>query len=261
MIAKLLPTILCSLWLAVACDPATKPEFSTTPNDSAESGLVSIAYLKSRCNGLSTTIKSDISIRGTVVANDLFGEFHKRVVIVDASGGIEIGIDCEELHRYFPLYANISVTCNGLAVGRVGGKVMLGAKPTGEYTTDRIAESDISKYLFWQKGDVSSVAPRKVTIAELSVEHVSDYVIIEQVHFADEEVGSKWCDESEGEFIESERHLIDFAGNTLPIRISSYCEYAGEKIPSGEGSVCGILDYSADRFFLRIANHEVYFSE
>ena len=250
---------LCSLCLVVACGSATRPEFSELPDDKSERGLVSIAYLKSLCKGLSTTITSDISIRGTVVANDVLGEFYKTLVVVDACGGVEIALDTERLCADFPIYANVSVTCNGLAVGRVGGKVVLGAKPTGEYTVDRIAEGDVSKYLVWRQGDVTSAVPRRVAIAKLGVECVSEYVMIEGVRFADEEVGLQWCDRVDEEFVDTERHIVDAAGDILSVKVAARCEYAGEKIPSGVGTVCGILDYSGDGFFLRIANHELYF--
>ena len=259
MIACRVIAALCSLCIAVGCGSATKPDYSELPNDDSESGLVSIAYLKSRCKGLSTTIKSDVSIKGTVVANDLFGEFYKSIVLVDASGGVEVSIDCERLYSEFPLYANVSISCNGLAVGRVGGKVVLGAVPTGEYTVDRIVEDDISKYMLWQRGDVTSAVPRKVTIESFGVEHVSDYVMLEGVRFADDEVGQTWCDSSDDDYLDTERHVVDSSGNVLVVSVSGHCEYAGERIPSGTGTICGILDYSGDQFFLRIANHEVYF--
>ena len=259
MIAWRVIVALCSLCIAVGCGSGTKPEYSEIPDDDSESGQVSIAYLKSRCKGLSTTIKSDISIKGTVVANDLFGEFYRTIVLVDASGGVEVSIDKERLYVEFPLYANVSVSCNGLAVGRVGGKVVLGAQPTGEYTTDRIAEQDVAKYMQRLDGDVTSVAPRRVTIADLALGDVSDYVMLEGVRFADDEVGRSWCEMADGELIDTERHLVDSAGNVLSVRVSRRCGYAGEKIPSGVGSLCGILDYSGDMFYLRIANHEIYF--
>ena len=250
---------LCSLLLSVACTSGTKPEFADTPDDSAESGLVSIAYLKSRCNGLSTTLRSDISIKGTVVANDLYGEFYRRIVLVDDSGGVEVLLDKDRLFVDFPIYANISVACNGLAVGRVGGKVVLGAEPTGEYTTDRIAAKDISKYLMCLDGDVQSVVPRTVAIDALGVEHISDYIFIDGVRFADDEVGKKWCDFVDGQLCEVDRHVVDDKGNVLIIRVSPYSAYATSKIPSGRGAICGILDYSGDTFFLRPANQEIYF--
>ena len=251
--------LLCSLWASVACTSATRPEFSELPDDDSESGLVSIAYLKSRCKGLSATIKADISIKGTVVANDLFGEFFKTLVLVDESGGVEVSIDKERLCADFPLYSNVAITCNGLAVGRVGGKVVLGAQPTGEFTTDRIAERDISKYLLRLEGSATSVVPRRVAIADLGVEHVSDYLLFEGVRFADDEVGRTWCELVDNELCETDRHIIDKAGNTLIVRVSPYSSSATEKLPSGVGALCGIVEYSGNAFALRIANHEVYF--
>lgn len=259
MIVHRVATVLCSLLLAVACVSGTKPEYSELPDDGAESGLVSIAYLKSRCNGLSTTITSDLSIKGTVVANDLFGEFYKTLVLVDKSGGVEISIDRESLCDDFPLYANVSVICNGLAVGRVGGKVVLGAQPTGEYTTDRIADDDVSKYLHWYDNDISLVEPRRAKISELGVEHISDYILFEGVRFADDEVGKRWCEKVDDEWVDTERHIVDAEGNMMTIRVSSYCEYASEKLPSGSGALCGIVGYAGEEYYLRIANHEVYF--
>ncbi len=259
MIVRGVLIVLCSLWLAVACGGATKPEYSEIPDGDSKSGLVSIAYLKSRCKGLSTNINADISIKGTVVANDLFGEFYKTLALVDSSGGIEILIDRERLCADFPLYANVSVVCNGLAIGRVGGKVVLGAMPTGEYTTDRIADGDVSKYLHRLPNDVTSAVPRTVKISDIGVEHVSDYLLFENVRFADGEAGRKWCEELDGEYLETDRHIIDSDGNELMVRVSPYCEYVSERIPTGVGAICGILDYSGDTFFLRIANHEVYF--
>ena len=250
---------LCSLFIAVGCTSTTCPTFSELPDDDSGSGLVSIAYLKSRCKGLSTTIKSDISIQGTVVANDLLGEFYKTIVLVDTSGGVEVSIDKERLCGDFPLYANVAVTCNGLAVGRVGGKVVLGAQPTGEFTTDRIAECDISKYLLRLDGDVTSIAPRTVAIADLGVEHVSEYVLFENVRFADDEVGLPWCELVDNELCEIDRHIVDGAGNRLIVRVLPYSTYATEKIPSGVGALCGIVEYSGNAFALRITNHEIYF--
>ena len=259
MIAKWVLIHLFSLLLAVACGSATKPEYSELPDDDSESGLVSIAYLKSRCNGLSTTIKSDISIKGAVVANDLYGEFYKTIVLIDESGGVEVAIDKERLCMDFPLYTKVSITCNGLAVGRVGGKVILGAQPTGQYTVDRIAERSISTYLLCHRAEVNPLSPCEVKIEEIGIEHISGYVRLADVRFVDEEIGMPWCDSVDGQSLDTDRHIVDASGRTMTIRISSRCEYAGESVPSGSGTLCGIVDYSGDSYFLRITNHEIYF--
>ena len=63
-----------------------------------------------------------------------------------------------------------------------------------------------------------------------------------------------WCDTIEGEVVTTYRTLIDSAGNTMPIRTLSTCEYALEKMPKNEISVIGIIDYADNRYFLRIVN-------
>ena len=78
------------LTLPAGCDRATQPEFTVRPPEPQNS----VAYLKSLCDGKSSVaIAQDITIRGFVTANDLYGEFHRTIVVEDASGGIAIAAE------------------------------------------------------------------------------------------------------------------------------------------------------------------------
>jgi len=253
----MLLTAICSA-VFVSCSSATEPVYEKIPDDTAEEGLVSIAYLKTLCKGRSTVIDKDVSIVGTVVANDLFGEFYKTVVITDASGGIEIGLDKIRLYEYFPLYSEVAVVCNGLALGRVGGKITLGAVPTGEYATDRISYSEIERYVLSVSEYPVTSDPTVLSIPELSVEHVSSLVMIEDLYIIDEERGMSWCDCADGAYVDTERHAVDANGNILILRMSGECSYAHETIPAGRMSLAGIVDYSNGEYFMRIANHYIF---
>ena len=78
------------LTLPAGCDRATQPEFTVRPPEPQNS----VAYLKSLCDGKSSVaIAQDITIRGFVTANDLYGEFHRTIVVEDASGGISIAAE------------------------------------------------------------------------------------------------------------------------------------------------------------------------
>lgn len=69
------------LTLPAGCDRATQPEFTVRPPEPQNS----VAYLKSLCDGKSSVaIAQDITIRGFVTANDLYGEFHRTIVVEDA---------------------------------------------------------------------------------------------------------------------------------------------------------------------------------
>ena len=99
---------------------------------------------------------------------DLFGEYYKSIVISDQSGGIEIGVDIRNTAVRFPISARVVVHCSGLALGNYGGRMMLGAVPEREYTVDRIAESDIDRYMLIDCSAPVAIEPTTITIADLS---------------------------------------------------------------------------------------------
>ena len=71
--------------LLAGCDKATEPGFAETP----EASQHTVAYLKSLCDGrASIAVTQDVTIRGFITANDLFGEFDRTIVVEEASGGI-----------------------------------------------------------------------------------------------------------------------------------------------------------------------------
>ena len=76
-----------SLLLLAGCDKATEPGFAEAPEVSRHT----VAYLKSLCDGRSSAaVTQDITIRGFITANDLYGEFDRTIVVEDPSGGIAI---------------------------------------------------------------------------------------------------------------------------------------------------------------------------
>ena len=114
------------LTLPAGCDRATQPEFTVRPPEPQNS----VAYLKSLCDGKSSVaIAQDITIRGFVTANDLYGEFHRTIVVEDASGGISIAAEGSPLADLYPFGIVATVRCNGLTLCDYGGKIQLGTTP------------------------------------------------------------------------------------------------------------------------------------
>lgn len=248
--------------LFAACATATKPQYEEIPDDNPEEGLVSIQYLKSLANGRSTTINKDIYIEGFIIANDWLGEFYKTVIVADQSGGIEIEIDKKLLYLTVPMHAQIAISCNGLALGRVGSKVALGAKPTGEYATDRISADEIGRYIKISN-NYEMPDPIELTIDKLSAEHISQFVCIRNLRIIDEEYGKTWCDPDkiadDDRFLTyTDRHFTDDDGNILTVRTLDRCEYGGEAIPHGKVTLAGVADYIDDSYALRIINHYIF---
>lgn len=260
------------LWLCVvlaalvACRDTSPAEFFGEESEEKVEpmeplkGHISIEHLKTLAKGDATIIVSDIYIEGYVVANDLYGEYYKSIVLCDESGGIEISIDSRDLAVLFPLSARVVVHCSSLALGDYGGQLTLGAQPTAEYSVDRIAELDIARYFTIDKTNPCVIKPQKVAIAELTPALVGDYVMLEGVTFGSQ-AGMMWCDKDleTGDFITTKRLLTDGSGEQIMLTFIPSCTYAAETIPSGEGVVCGIVEYFDGEYSLRVINRMMRF--
>lgn len=242
-----------ALLLCGACDTATK----ATPEPQAE--LVSIACLKSLGTGGRCVVTRDLTVRGTVTANDLRGEFPRTLVVEDATGGLSIAVDRTALADLFPLGCELTVHCTGLALGDYGGKIRLGARPTGDYDVDRIDGADLGRYLRCTNPNNHLRRPRTALLADVGPADADRYVRFEGVRFV--EAGAAWCapDPDTGERVATLRTLIDDAGRTFAVRTLPSAHYAAEPLPSGKGSVSGIVDYFNGELSLRVINYEADF--
>lgn len=250
----LLVTNICLLLIS-ACTDATLGNYTSRPH-----GTVSIAYLKSLARAESTLITDDISIEGYVVANDLFGEYYKSIVISDSSGGIEISIDMRRTAVEFPISARVVVHCAGLALGNHGGQLTLGAMPEREYTVDRIAAADVNRYMLIDKENPVAIEPAHITPADLSPAMIGNYVKIENLSFT-HDAHLAWCDcdPTTGQYITTKRTAYDEHNNAIAVRTIAQCDYRSEQIPSGRGSLFGIVEYFNGEYSLRIVNHGIVF--
>ena len=234
-----------SLLLLAGCDKATEPGFAETP----EASQHTVAYLKSLCDGrASVAVTQDVTIRGFITANDLFGEFDRTIVVEDASGGISIAADHPSLADDYPFGAIATVRCNGLTLCNYGGKIELGAEP-GDYGAGAIPREELSRHI-----------RVTLTFGEVSARHIDTRVRFDGVRFAD--AGKPWCDTDPetGRTVATERTILDAEGNEFTVRSAATCAYAKEPLPSSTGSLYGIIDYFAGKYTLRVTNREIVFS-
>ena len=250
--------VICAFTLLLwSCGEATPaPEFDDQPY-----GIVSIAHLKTMAGSEPRTITEDISIEGYVVANDLYGEYYKSIVICDDSGGIEISVDTRQTAKIFPGAAKVTVHCTSLTIGDYDGRIVLGAK-SNEYGIGRIEERDFARFFLIDKLSPKTVEPTKITIDAISAKEIGNYVEITDVGFYEAD-GLRWCDSDPvtGEVKTTTRQLIDKQGNTLLVRTISQCSYATELLPSGRGRIRGIVEKQNSRYSLRIVNRQFDFTK
>lgn len=232
--------------LVVGCDQ---------PSDSAQAQIRSIAYLKSLCDESSVRIKQDLYIEGKVVANDRCGDIDQAIVINDASGGVEISIECPRVEDIIKLYSDVRVSCSGLYIGREGARFVIGCKPTGEYVVDRIPESEILNYIDILPTTATLPNPTTMTISEIDPSSVMRYVHVESLRVVDQEQGLLWCDTTTN-LRNTVRHFSD-GRDTLPVVVSRECDHATEAIPSEQCALIGIIDWYDRCCALRIIAQQI----
>ena len=244
MISRLLIAI-CSVALLLGCNNSTEGK--------DEPQVLNIAHLVSLCHDDHYRIVEECRLRCVVVANDLYGELYKSIIVGDKTGTLQINVDVRNYDECFPLYSEVDIYCCGLMLARVGHRIEMGAAPTGEYPLSNIEEAVVDRYIR-RTGHRGTYTPTTRLIAEISPLDIGEIVTIEDVRIEEAESGMFWCDFVDGEAISTLRTLVDKRGMTLPMRTISTCLYAGERMPQNEISVTGMVDYSDDRYFLRILN-------
>ena len=247
MISRLL-TLILSLFTLFAC--------SDVPEENGPK-RVTTAYLKSLCRGDHYRIVEDLSIRGVVVATDWLGELNKSLIVVDPTGGIEVAIDCKEIAGRVPIFSEVEILCSGLALARIGSKIELGAMPTGDFPLDNIDDVMFDRYIR-VVGVCSDFEASTKRFSEVGSDDISNIFRFEGIRICDEERGLKWCDTDENnEPITTYRTFVDSEGYTLAVRTLATCDYATESIPTNEITVIGAIDYSDNRYFLKVVNKTI----
>ena len=159
----------------------------------------------------------------------------------------------------YPFGAIAVVRCNGLTLCNYGGKIELGAE-AGDYGAEAIPREELPRYIrvtLPEEGEKHRASP--LIFGEVSARHIDTRVRFDGVRFAD--AGKTWCDTDPetGRTVATERVIVDAQGSEFTVRSAATCAYAKEPLPSGTGSLYGIIDYFAGKYTLRVTNREVVF--
>ena len=215
---------------------------------------VSIAYLGSLVRYEAVLLKDDISICGRVVATDKLGEITNAVVIADETAGVALQVESSNSDISLPLYSEATVHCSGLYLAREGQRLVIGKRPTAEYSVDRLTDSDIA--LHTTIDTLLKRPPNALsrTIAKISPSDMLRYVRIDGVEFI--EKGQAWLDcDSLDRPLCSLRHITDGC-DTLSVVVNDATLYGAEKLPTDRLNCFGIIDTYAGDLALRIINKQ-----
>ncbi len=188
-------------------------------------------------------ITDDIIIEGVVVSDDTEGNFYKELVIADASGGISILLDQTGLSTIYPPGQTVVVKMQGLYLGIDGLQTYIGGVLSpdqgGGYDVEDIPSFAIKDHLF-RRGCPVGDAPVTADLNNLNDGMVGKLIKLDNVQFASESLGLTYADAITQS--NANRTLVDCAtGREIIVRTSGFADFAGKAIPSGSGSVVGVL--------------------
>lgn len=223
-----------------------------------EAEYCSIASLWSYARQASVPITDNIYLQGSVVANDRFGEINRAIVVSDASGGVVLELDMDDIAKHYPLHSRVQIRCAGLWLGTVGPKLILGAKPEGDYVVDRLPASRALNIItpLPENNDTPTIRHRKIT--ELEYRDVLSCVEVEGINVVEAEYDAKWADRDPitNRPITTVRHFVQ-GSDTLRVVVDAESLYATEPIPIAKLSLLGILDWFEKDIALRITGYSV----
>jgi hypothetical protein len=217
-----------------------KVDFDTVPRYHKTIQELLLAY-----PGSCDSIKDTIIISGIVTGNDESGNLYKYIVIQDATAGLEIALDQASLYSDYRIGQRIVVKCRGMYLGRYNGLPQLGSIYNGKI--GRLPAVFIKEHLFLDSlpNKLNVPAPLVVTPTTLNVTMVNKLVRFENIAFTD--AGSPWADDAAA----GDRGL-EGGPTTFVVRTSNYANFATLSIPSGSGTIQGILGLFGTTYQLAI---------
>lgn len=231
--------------------PVVVPEATIEANTTIAE--VKAAYWNDERNYADTILTKEdgehIIIAGRVTNNCASGNIYKSLVIQDETAALAISLNESSLSTYYKVGQEVVIDLTDLQIGKYNGLQQLG-KAQPYQSTYEVTFMDFD--LFREHAQVNGLPDMaKLDTATVTMEEVMALSTPEElqkwqsrlVRFDDVEfqgAGSLTFSETGGS---TNRTIIDSKGNRMTLRNSNYANFAGNKLPTGRGSVVCILSY------------------
>ncbi|WP_179348571.1 DUF5689 domain-containing protein [Winogradskyella pacifica] len=202
-------------------------------------------------------------VKGYVSSSDQTGNFFKEFFIQDSptnpTSGLKVILNQVDTYNQFNLGREVYISLQGLFIGeeRVGNGVTTigGGTETDQFGT---TVSSLNEIQIRQKVLRSTVTeeltPLNLGLTAINGSHVGVLVKVENVEFADDEIGLNYFDPIE--VFDTQRILQDCRGFTYPqfiLETSSFSSFKNEPLPIGNGSVTAVVSKTFDGASLILA--------
>ena len=211
-----------------------EPPISQLPNLQATATIADIIAMAAT----SPTAIGDQVIEGTVIADDKSGNFYKQIVIQDSTGGIRIDIDAYDIYNDYPIGRKVWVKCNGLYAWRDGDvPAIVGSN---DVNNSRLPQSTYRQFVIG--GELNQpLAPTVKTLTSLTPADFYTLIQIDNAEFTGCYAGSNYAFPSTQQSKNAELKECS-SGGTVIVRNSGFSSFAGQLMPTGNGSIVAVYN-------------------
>lgn len=188
-----------------------------------------------------------VIIKGRVISSDESGNIFKYLMLQGEDEAIALTLDFYDIYQSYKLGQEVYVNVTGLTIGGYSGLMCLGNGTDDRGRVARCAEAIFTPHAqAVGMPDVALIDTVTTTIPEVTAalataegqqKWQSQLVRFDNVHF--EDAGKPYAEGTSS----TKRYIIDESGNRIMLYNSSYADFKDEPLPSGSGSVVGILSY------------------
>ena len=253
----------------------TEENIALTELLSGDINLVSISEVKAMYDSSSEMpfrVDTNIVVKGYVTSSDLTGNFYKEFYLQDSpenpTAAIKIILSQVDSYNRFNKGREVYINLNplfesgvpgGLYIGeeRVGNEVITigGGTESDQYgtTVTSLTQSQMDATLI-RSEITEEIVPLNVQFSQIASVHVGMFVQIDNVEFEDNLAGLRYFDPSED--YDTQRTLQSCSGfsySNMNLETSGFANYKNEMLPTGNGSVAGVVSKTYDGSSLILA--------
>ena len=226
--------IIASTLVLVGC----KKDFDSPPINVLPAGnIITIDSLRKIFSSFDSTFVNDISVYGTVTADEISGNLYKVIYIQDETNGIQLDLTASSDKLFFE-GDRVRLSLKGTTI--TGGFTSSGA-PINMITITNV-NPDIN-LIKQSKGN--SINPKVVSITDLYLgtgtfsPYQGQLVQINDVEFICDDIFGSYADPINQ--YDVNKTLNDTLGNTVLVRSSGYSNFAGTSVAKGKGTIIAIV--------------------
>jgi hypothetical protein len=238
----------CLVFILLTSACLKQASFANNINNRVDS-IVSIKSVKKlHYTGEFEVVQQNMSIEAVVVANDASNNLYKTIAVQDSTAGIMILLDGINLYQEFPIGAVLRIQLKDLILTDYRRMVQIVAAidtSNGSLQTTGIPSPLFSKHIVIVK-DQPNIKPIQVNFKNLHDSLQGRLIKLSNVEFASADTNLSFADKKNK--LGASRALKFCTGGTVYLRTSGYADFAGIKLPSGNGDLVGVYSvYNSEK--------------